>query len=491
MGTGYTPARPSLSPMRSLFAFAAAGLLASGAAAQTLVFENAFDGATFSTPVELAVAPGDPDRAYVVEQGGFGGGSRIRTAAFGSSDVTTFIDLDDDVAAGGEQGLLGLAFHPDYETNGLFYVNYTAGNPLRTVIAEFQRSAADPLTADPASQRVVLEVGQPFSNHNAGKIAFGPDGLLYIATGDGGSGGDPQNNSQTPSNLLGSLLRIDPLEAPTRPYTVPADNPFVGQAGFRDETYAYGLRNPWKFSFDAETGDLWLADVGQGVWEEINLVEAGDNFGWKQVEGPACFVSGCDLSAFVAPVFSYPHNNTPQGGFSVTGGVVYRGEAAPSLHGKYLYADFVNPRLWALSYDGQTATSELLTSSLNNIASINEGADGEAYVVTYGGDIVSIRDTSVGAEGGPVAAAIALAVDGPNPFTASTALAVTLPAGAAARVTVTDALGRTVRPAEELVGTGTAQRVALDGRGLAAGAYLVRVDAGAEGAATLRVVRAR
>lgn len=464
---------------------------ASPASAQTLVYENAFGGASFSTPVELAVAPGQPDRAYVVEQGNPGGGSRIRTAAFGASDVTTFIDLSGPVAAGGEQGLLGLAFHPDYATNGLFYVNYTASGPLRTVIAEYQRSTADPLVADPASQRVVLEFNQPFGNHNAGKIAFGPDGLLYIATGDGGSGGDPQNNAQTPSNLLGSLLRIDPLETAAGPYSIPADNPFVGQSGFRSETYAYGLRNPWKFSFDSATGDLWLADVGQDVWEEINLVEAGDNLGWKQVEGPACYVPNCDLSAYTAPIFAYPHNATPQGGLSVSGGFLYRGALAPSLQGRYLYADFVRPRLWALSYDGTTATSELLTTSLNNIAAINEGPGGEAYVVTYGGAILRIRDTAVDSADGPVAVALGLSVAGPNPFGASTELSVSLPAGMAARLSVTDALGREVLPARELLGTGSAQRVTLDGRDLAAGVYLVHVDAGAAGAAALRVVRTR
>ena len=477
--------------MRFLSVALAALALLVPAAAQTLVYENAFGGASFTTPIELATAPGEPGRAYIVEQGGFGGGSRIRTAAFGSADATTFIDLSDRVEAGGEQGLLGLAFHPDYTANGLFYVNYTAPNPLRTVVSEFQRSTADPLRADPASERVLLEFDQPFGNHNAGKLAFGPDGTLYIATGDGGSGGDPQNNAQTPSNLLGSLLRIDVDARDAGAYGIPADNPFVGQSTFRPETYAYGLRNPWKFSFDSATGDLWLADVGQGAWEEINLVEAGDNLGWKPVEGPACFVSGCDLSAYTSPIFAYPHNNSSQGGFSITGGFRYRGSLAPTLQGRYLYADFINPRLWALSYDGTTATSELLTTSLNNIAAINEGPDGEAYVVTYGGAILRVRDTSVDGEAGPAAAALDLAVAGANPFGASTEVAVTLPPGTAARLSVTDALGREVLPAREVLGTGLTQRLVLDGRDLAAGVYLVHVDAGADGAAVLRLVHTR
>lgn len=465
--------------------------LAAPLSAQTLVYENAFDGATFSTPVELAVAPGQPDRAYIVEQGGFAGGSRIRTATLGASDVTTFLDLDTVVLAGGEQGLLGLAFHPDYETNGLFYVNYTASGPRRTVIAEYQRSTADPLVADPASQRILMQVNQPFSNHNAGKIAFGPDEYLYITMGDGGSGGDPENNGQTTTTLLGNLLRIDVTANAAGPYTVPADNPFVGAPGFRSEIYAYGLRNPWKFSFDSETDSLWLADVGQGEWEEINIVEAGDNLGWRLVEGPECFVGGCDLSAYDAPIFWYPHNGSQQGGFSISGGIVYRGDLAPSLEGTYLYADFVNPRLWALTYDGITATSELLTTSLSNIAGINEGPDGEAYVVTYGGTIFRIRDTTLSTGDGPGTAALSLAVTGANPFTAATEVAVTLPVGTTARLSVTDVLGREVLAPHELRGTGTAARVPLDGTDLAAGIYLVHLDAGAVGATALRVVRAR
>ena len=473
--------------------FALFALLALPASAQTIVYEDAFPGVSFSTPVELAVAPGQPDRVYVVQQGGFGGGSEIRTVELGSTAVTTFADLDDRVTGGGEMGLLGLAFHPDYEANGLFYVNYTADGPRRTVVSEFQRSAADPLQADLASERIVMQVNQPFSNHNAGKIAFGPDGYLYVTMGDGGSGGDPQNNGQNPSTLLGSLLRIDVDDTATGSYGVPADNPFVGQSGFRPEIYAYGLRNPWKFSFDSATGDLWLADVGQGEWEEVNIVQSGDNLGWRQVEGPECYINGCDLSAFDAPVFSYPHNNSDNGGFSVTGGIVYRGALVPGLVGKYLYADFVNPRLWVLT---ETATggyaSELLTTSISNIASINEGPGGEAFVLSYGGTIYRINQDPLSTDGAPAARQAALRLASANPFVTEATIAVTVPVGTEARVRVTDVRGREiVRFARTLPGAAAEQFVTLDGADLAPGVYLVHLDAGAGGAALLPVVRAR
>ena len=463
------------------------------ASAQTLVYEDAFPGVSFTRPVELAMAPGQPERAYVVEQGGFGGGSQIQTVEVGSTDVTTFADLDDRVNAGGEEGLLGLAFHPDYETNGLFYVNYTASGPRRTVVSEFQRSTADPLQADVTSERVLMEVAQPFSNHNAGKIAFGPDGFLYVTMGDGGSGGDPENNGQDPSTLLGSLLRIDVDDTSSGAYGVPADNPFVGQSGFQPEIYAYGLRNPWKFSFDSATGDLWLADVGQGEWEEINIVESGGNYGWRQVEGPECYVNGCNLSAFDAPVFSYPHNNSTNGGFSISGGIVYRGSLAPGLTGKYLYADFINPRLWALTETSTGGyTSELLTTSISNIAGINYGPGGEAYVLSYGGTIFRINQDPLSTDDGPAARRAALRLVGANPFTSETSVSVTVPVGASARLRVTDVRGREIaRFTQTLPGLTAEQTVTLRGADLPSGVYLIHLDAGAAGAAMLPVVRAR
>jgi glucose/arabinose dehydrogenase len=463
--------------------------------AQSFSFPDAFPGVTFTGPVELSVAPGQPDRVYVVEQGGLGAGSRsrVQTLALGDTQATTFVDLTDRVLAGGEQGLLGLAFHPDYEANGKLYVNYTASNPRRTVIAELERSADNPLVTNSEIHRVLLEIAQPFSNHNGGKIAFGPDGFLYISVGDGGSGGDPQNNAQTRSTLLGKLLRIDvdqqTVGGPA--YGIPPDNPFVGNTqGWREEIYAFGLRNAWKFSFDSQTGDLWLGDVGQGTWEEINLITNGGNYGWKQVEGPACFVGGCDLSAYVPPVFFYGHNNA--GGFSITGGFVYHGTAAPSLQGRYLFADFVSSKLWLLNTDARPATSLLLTTNINNIAAVSEGPDGEAYVLSYAGMIHKIVQNGVDTGEAPGRlTAPTLEMTGPHPFRGQTTVAATLPAGGTFHVSLHDALGRAVRTLFDGTASAAAPvELSIDGQDLAAGVYLVRLDAGDAGAVVRRIVRA-
>lgn len=466
------------SPLAALLFLLACMGLAPEAEAQLSVVD-AFPGVSFTTPVELVVAPGQPTRAYIVEQGR-GGNARIMTLEVGDTSATVFLDIDSRVRSSGqEQGLLGLAFHPDYDTNGRFFVHFTGQPDGRTVVSEFSRDAANPLTADPASEQILLEIDQPFSNHNAGKIAFGPDGYLYIAAGDGGSGGDPQNNGQRLSTLLGSLLRIDVDDIPAgATYGIPNDNPFVGTSGARGEIYAYGLRNTWKFSFDSETGDLWAADVGQNEWEEINIVEAGGNYGWRPVEGPECFVSGCDLSAYDAPVFSYPHSSVgTQGGFSISGGIVYRGTQVAGLTGRYLFADFVLPRLWMLNADAASgaATATIITTGLGNIAGINEGPGREAYVVTYGGTIYTIQGAIVSTEDeAPEAQAIRL--DGPNPVSDETTVVLTASGGEPARVAVVDVLGRELAllhygptPSGDLA-------LALDARGLASGVVLIVLD---------------
>ncbi len=424
-------------------ALAAALLLTSSPEAQVTTVD-AFPGVTFDSPIELGMAPGQPDRVYVVEQGA-SGRARIMTLKVGDSASTVFLDIDDRVRAGGEQGLLGLAFHPDYATNGRLFVHYT-GSDGRTVVSEFSRDGADPLAADPASERVLLEESQPFGNHNGGKIAFGPDGRLYIGLGDGGSSNDPRGNGQDTSTLLGAVLRIDVDDVPSgADYGIPSDNPFASGGG-APEIYAYGIRNPWKFSFDAETGDLWLGDVGQGRWEEINRIRRGGNYGWVRTEGPDCYRSTCDLSDYEAPVFSYPHDNSDQGGFSITGGFVYRGSDVAGLAGAYLYADFVRPRLWALTATatpGSGDTATLLSSSINGIASVNEGPGREAYVVTYGGTILRLAGSSTASTPGASGGAL-LRVDGPNPVRESTALVLGASGGESVLVRVFDARGREV-----------------------------------------------
>lgn len=338
-------------------------------------------------PLFVTAAPGQPGRLYIVEQGG-----KILIHENGAVLETPFFDFAPLIGnSGGERGLLGLAFHPEYATNGRFYVNYTdtAG---ATTLALYCRYADDEYRADPATAMVMLTILQPFSNHNGGMLAFGPDGYLYIASGDGGSGNDPQNNGQALDTLLGKILRID-VDGDA-PYRIPADNPLVGVAGAAPEIWAYGLRNPWRMSFDRETGDLWIADVGQNALEEINLQPAasagGENYGWRNREGSQCRPgeTNCELPGAVDPIYDYAQD----GSQSVTGGYVYRGSAIPALTGTYFFADFIAGTVCSLTRDDQgnvTVVNE--TENLNdnaitlgNVASFGEDENGELYIVDYG-----------------------------------------------------------------------------------------------------------
>ncbi|MDX1546094.1 MAG: PQQ-dependent sugar dehydrogenase [Rhodothermales bacterium] len=342
---------------------------------------EAFPGVGFSQPVDIQQPAAGVDRIFVVEKAGV-----IRSVALDGSDVQTFLDIRSRVNDGSsEQGLLGLAFHPDYAANGVFFVYHIAGRGAgRSVVARYARDAADPGRADPASEQILLEVDQPFSNHNAGQIAFGPDGFLYVALGDGGSGGDPRENGQDPTTLLGSILRLD-VDAPGG-YVIPPDNPFVGNPdGFREEIYAYGLRNPWRFSFDPETGALWAADVGQNRLEEIDRIEAGGNYGWNTMEGTRCFdpSSGCDPEGLLLPVAEYGRSE----GISVTGGYVYRGADVPALAGRYVYGDFGSGRIWTLDAEADDPTPAELLDTDFSIASFGTDARGELYLADFGGTI--------------------------------------------------------------------------------------------------------
>jgi glucose/arabinose dehydrogenase len=297
-----------------------------------------------------------------------------------------FLDISDRITAGGEQGLLGLAFDPRYAANGRFYVNYTDGNG-DTVVAEYLRANEE--RADPASERVLLRIEQPYANHNGGMVAFGPDGYLYIGMGDGGSGGDPHNNGQRLNTLLGKILRID-VESGEE-YGIPPDNPFADGGG-RPEIWAYGLRNPWRFSFDRETGDLFIGDVGQNDLEEVDLLQsghpAGANLGWRIMEASQCFESDeCNSDGLVIPVAEYPTSE----GCAVTGGYVYRGTRFPSLRGGYLFADFCGGQIWGLSAAdarfGSTRARLLLQTQLG-ISSFGEDEAGELYVTDLTGGAV-------------------------------------------------------------------------------------------------------
>jgi len=331
----------------------------------------------FTKPLFLTASPDATNRLFVVEQGG-----RISILTAGQLNPTPFLDIADRLSTGGERGLLGIAFHPAYSSNGRFFVNYTRTQDGATVIAEYQVSS-NPDKAAP-QESILLVIPQPYSNHNGGMIAFGHDGLLYIGMGDGGSGGDPENRAQNREELLGKFLRID-IDGPP-PYGIPSDNPFVGQSG-KPEIYALGLRNPWRFSFDRKTGDLWAADVGQNAWEEIDIIEKGKNYGWRLLEGTHCYTPSTDcrtaVSDLAPPVTEYPHE---QGRCSVIGGYVYRGIQIPELVGTYLFGDYCSGEIWGYR-NGQTAL--LLVTDLN-ISSFGEDREGELYVIGHQGKIMKI-----------------------------------------------------------------------------------------------------
>ena len=360
-------------------------------------FEVAFPNLTFSSALDLQNAGDGSNRLFAVERNG------IIKVLPNQSDVTatkTFLNITDRVTAGGETGLLGLAFHPDYATTGYFYVNYTAPSPLRTVISRFSVSSTNPDSADKTSELILLKYNQPYSNHNGGCVAFGPDGYLYIAAGDGGSGGDPDGNAQNITNLLGKIIRID-VNNPQPPlnYGIPADNPFVDSTNvnIRKEIYAWGLRNTWRFSFDPITGWLWAGDVGQGTWEEVDIIQNGKNYGWRCYEGTHPYdLSGCN-GTYEPPIWEYQHNST--GGFSITGGYVYRGQNVPELYGKYIYGDYVSTRVWALEYDGINPTvNTQITQAPGSITSFGVDENMELYLVSFNGKIYRFIPTSVPVE---------------------------------------------------------------------------------------------
>jgi glucose/arabinose dehydrogenase len=329
----------------------------------------------------------------------------------GSQLVTTpFLDVTAQSIAGGEQGLLGLAFDPEFASNGLLYVHYSApddtGDPEIdhfTTISRFAVDGLNPNLVDPTSETVLLRYPQPYGNHNGGSIEFGPDNLLYIGLGDGGSGGDPGNRAQNVNQLLGKILRIDPQGDdfpgdPDRNYTIPPGNPFVGLPG-EDEIWAFGVRNPWRFSFDRSTGDLFIGDVGQNAWEEIDLEPApssgGVNYGWRCYEGNHPYnTSGCGTpDQYVFPILEYPHSQ----GCSVTGGYRYRGSAFPNLQGYYLYADYCNGTVWGATTSGSTWSSTPLLASFLSVSSFGEDEAGELYIadhVSSGGAVYRVIDSS-------------------------------------------------------------------------------------------------
>jgi glucose/arabinose dehydrogenase len=485
-----------LLPLFSLVLFV--WLTAPGVHAQ-LSHEIAFPNLTFVEPVAIENAPDGENRLYVIEQPG-----RIRsfpnTPLAGAAPI--FLDITSRVNdSGWEEGLLGLAFHPDYAENGYFYVNYTASGPRRTVVSRFTRSASDPHVADPDSELIIMEISQPFGNHNGGDLTFGPDGYLYIAVGDGGSGNDPQDHSQNTATLLGNVLRVDvngggaPPDCgagPNANYTIPDNAIADGPGGACDEIYAWGLRNPWRFSFDPVTGWFWVADVGQVQREEVNIVNNGDNMGWRVKEGSLCHIPSnygppCNDPSLIDPIWEYGFS----GAQSITGGFVYRGDRLPELYGKYVYADFMTGHIWALTYDGEAEpVNELLFNFAGNaIATFGLDENQHLYFSNRSsGRIHTFRSDTVGDEEGAAPVATALRLAGPNPFRGQTSLEFTLAESGEATLAVFDVLGRRVADLHDApVAAGERTHVAFPAGDLAAGTYVVTLMVNGRVEATERV----
>jgi len=349
--------------------------------------EAAFPQLRFARPVDLDFGPPDAGLCYLLEQ------DTARILVFDNDPAAQsaglFMDLSDRVNAGSnEEGLLALALAPDFAESGVFYCYYTAARPRRGVLSRFRLADGDPRRGDPASEAVLISVDQPWGNHNGADLQWGPDGYLYFSLGDGGAAHDPHGNGQKLGTLLGSILRIDPARsADGKHYAVPDDNPFLGRAGARPEIWAYGLRNVWRMSFDAETGELWAGDVGQNAWEEIDIIERGGNYGWNYYEASHVFQRRPDdlrkPDQHVPPVFEYPHDRR-SGGMSVTGGYVYRGERYPAMQGVYYCGDFATGRFWGLRREAGRTSSRVVLEGLRTVSSFAQDHAGELYCLTFG-----------------------------------------------------------------------------------------------------------
>lgn len=474
---------------RSVLVFFAFFFFLRVAGAQSLVLRNAFPNLTFNHPLFLTHSKDSTNRIFVVRQDGiinvFPNDSSVASAG-------VFLDIAAKLSSrGGEEGLLGLAFPPDFRTSRVFYINYTvpsADSPsrMKVVVARYAVSPSDSNRADSASERRLLEIEEPFHNHNGGMLAFGPDSDLYIGVGDGGSANDPFNNGQSLTTLLGKILRIDVRG--DSGYAIPPDNPFSADTtGIKKEIWAYGLRNPWRFSFDAATGQLWAGDVGQDTREEVDIIKRGGNYGWKIMEGKICRPGGggnCDTTGLIMPLVDYGRNL----GSSITGGHVYRGSRLPQLRGAYIFGDYGWGTVFLLRYEGGkvTADSVLLRNDSLNISSFGVDQEQELYVLGYNtGKVLKLAanavQSSVEPSGTPLQ--FMLQQNYPNPFNPLTVIKYTVggtgePGARKTSLIVYDLLGRAVAVLVDEPGAPGEYQVSFDASGLSSGVYFYRLRAG-------------
>ena len=443
---------------------------------------NAYPNLSFTQPVFLTNSNDGTDRMFVVQQTGI-----IKVFPNDSLTVSadTFLDVSSMLSSSsGEQGLLGLVFHPNYAVNGYFYVNYTAPSPLRTVVSRFKVLAGDPNRADPLSEFKIIEIPQPFPNHKGGMLLFGSDGYLYIGMGDGGSAGDPQNNAQDRTKLLGKILRIDVNDTTAAThYIIPPDNPYVNDvSGFRKEIWAYGFRNPWRFSFDSVGGDLWVGDVGQDVAEEIDIVREGKNYGWRIMEGTFCYnpPTGCDTVGLTPPIKEYLHPT----GDAIIGGHVYRGYRRPDLVGAYIYGDYITGKIWVLRYQSGTVTVDsFLLQMPSIITSFGVDQNRELYIVGYSASGGASIYRFSGSRLPETPRTSSLRQNYPNPFAAVTRIDYELKKAETVSLRIYDVAGRPVRVllhAKRPAGKFWETWDGIDAAGnrVTSGVYLYRLEAG-------------
>jgi glucose/arabinose dehydrogenase len=481
--------------LRAVVGTTLALLLLTSSAAALISTELVASG--LNMPVYVTAPPGD-SRLFIVERAGV-----IKLLKDGSVLPTPFMDISGIVSSAyTERGLLGLAFDPDFAANRRFYVHYTdlSGN---TVIARYEVDSGDPDLSDLGTAQVVFTQTQPYSNHNGGSINFGPDGYLYFGLGDGGSGGDPDGRGQDPTTLLAKFIRID---VHSLPYTIPPTNPFVGNAGVLGEIWAIGLRNPYRWSFDRDTGDMWIADVGQSAWEEIDFEPAGSpggrNYGWSLMEGLHCFnpPTDCGSDTLDLPIYEYSHDS---GECSIIGGYVYRGLGIPELQGYYLFGDYCSNRFWALQYDDSEITDFVdLTAELNPggqigaLSCIGEGGDGELYLVDLDGSLSGeiykvVLDASGADEGAIPGSSLRLGPPHPNPTAGRTELGLALERSSMVTARIFDAAGKPVRTLISSVRAPGGHRLVWNGRDFSgnrvpSGVYFLKVEA--DGAVATRKI---